>query len=194
VGYHFFIKEDRDWVAGLMYGAGHGGIEAILLGVLALVAFIQVMALQGVDLSTVVEPDQVALARSQIEAYLATPWYQAILGAVERMSALPIQISFSVMVLQAFRRKQLWWIGLAIGWHTLVDAVAVFAFRTWNMYITEGIIGLMALASIGMILALRSDSGPTQGVEERSPLSMPEIRRIQPSEQNIEDSRYESSD
>jgi uncharacterized membrane protein YhfC len=193
LGYRFLIKTDRDWASGLMYGAGHGGIEAILLGILALVAFIQVMALKGVDLSTVVAPDQVDLARSQIEAYLAAPWYQAILGAVERLSALPIQVSLSVLVLQAFRRRQAWWLGLAIGWHTLVDAVAVFAIQTWNMYVTEAIVGVMGLASVGMILAFRPDNSPADGDESGPPLPLPEIRRVSPSEQNIEDSRYESS-
>jgi uncharacterized membrane protein YhfC len=193
LGYRFLIKTDRDWASGLMYGAGHGGIEAILLGILALVAFIQVMALKGVDLSTVVAPDQVDLARSQIEAYLAVPWYQAILGAVERLSALPIQVSLSVLVLQAFRRRQVWWLGLAIGWHTLVDAAAVFAIQTWNIYVTEAIVGVMGLASVGMILAFRPNNSPTDGDESGPPLPLPEIRRVSPSEQNIEDSRYESS-
>ncbi len=190
LGYRFFIKEDRDWVSGMMYGVGHGGIEAILLGALALVAFVQVMVLRDVDLSTVVAPHQVDLARSQIEAYWAMPWYQAILGAVERLSALPVQVSLSLMVLQAFRRKQAWWLGLAIGWHTLVDAVAVFAFQTWNVYLTEVIVAVFGVASIVIILAFRTKSSLVETEELQLPLTLPEIRPVAPSGQQIEDSRY----
>ncbi len=190
LGYRFFIKEDRDWVSGMMYGVGHGGIEAILLGALALVAFVQVMVLRDVDLSTVVAPNQVDLARSQIEAYWAMPWYQAILGAVERLSALPVQVSLSLMVLQAFRRKQAWWLGLAIGWHTLVDAVAVFALQTWNVYLTEAIVAVFGVASIVIILAFRTKSSPAETEELQLPLTLPEIRPVAPSGQQIEDSRY----
>lgn len=190
LGYRFFIKEDRDWVSGMMYGVGHGGIEAILLGALALVAFVQVMVLRDVDLSTVVAPNQVDLARSQIEAYWAMPWYQAILGAVERLSALPVQVSLSLMVLQAFRRKQAWWLGLAIGWHTLVDAAAVFAFQTWNVYLTEAIVAVFGVASIVIILAFRTKSSPVETEELQLPLTLPEIRPVAPSGQQIEDSRY----
>jgi uncharacterized membrane protein YhfC len=193
LGYRFFIKEKRDWVSGLMYGAGHGGIEAILVGALALAAFVQIMALRGADLSSVIPPDQVDLARSQIEAYWAMPWYQAILGAVERLSALPVQVSLSILVLQVFRRKRAWWLGLAIGWHTLVDAVAVFAMQTWNVYITEAIVAVFGLASIGIILALKPDSVQEEFVEAHLPLTMPEIRPVAPSGQNLEDSRYEST-
>jgi len=191
LGYRFFLKDERNWVSGLMYGAGHGGIEAIAVGVLALVAFVQIMALRGADLSSVVPPEQVDLARSQIEAYWAMPWYQAILGAVERLWALPIQVSLSILVLQAFRRKRFWWLGLAIGWHTLVDAVAVFAMQTWNVYLTEAIVAVFGLVSIGIILALKTDSRD-EFVEGQPPLRMPEIRPVAPSGQNLEDSRYES--
>ena len=191
LGYRLWIKNDRDWKSALMYGAGHGGIESILLGVLVLVAFFQIMALRGVDLNTVFNADQVGLAQAQIDAYWAAPWYQAILGAVERMAAIPIHLSASVLVLQVFRRKSMTWLFLAVGWHTLVDAVAVYALPTWGMYITEALVGLLGLVSIGIILALRSDDVPPEDAPLPSLPSL-DLQPMPPSEENLDDSRYVS--
>ena len=194
LGYRFWVKRDRNWKSALMYGAGHGGIESILLGFLVLVSFIQAISLRGVDLATVVDADQVELVRAQIDAYWSTPWHLAILGAVERLATICFHLSATVLVLQAFRRKNITWLALAIFWHTLVDAVAVFASRTWNPYITEGIILVFGILSLGVIYLLKSPSDP---VDEGSFILKPdvelpqlEIQSVMPSEENLEDSRY----
>lgn len=194
LGYRFWIKENRDWKSALMYGAGHGGIESILLGILVLATFIQIMTLRGVDLNTVFDADQVGLAQTQIETYWGVPWYQAILGAVERLAAMPIHLSASVLVLQAFRRKQRQWLFLAIGWHTAVDAVAVYALHTWGMILTEVLVGLFSLASVGIIIALKSEDVPS---DDGSPGSSPPDFDFRsgpapesPSDESLEESRY----
>jgi uncharacterized membrane protein YhfC len=190
LGYRFWIKDERDWKSALMFGAGHGGIESILLGILVLVGFVQVMALRGTDLSTVVDADQIETVRAQIEAYLAVPWHLAILGAVERLAAIPIHLSATVLVLQSLRRKNLLWLALAVGWHTVVNAVAVYAVQTWNAYITEGIILVTGLVSIGIVFSLRSTDEP--GIEDLQVIEPPvlEIQTAAPTEDNLEDSRY----
>jgi uncharacterized membrane protein YhfC len=190
IGYRFWIKDERDWKSALMYGAGHGGIESILVGILVLVGFIQVMALRGTDLSLVVGADQVEIASAQIDAYLATPWHMAILGAVERMAAIPIHLCLTVFVLESFRRKNNLWFFLAIGWHTIVDAVAVYAVQTWNAYITEGIVLVAGILSLGIVLGLRSKDEP--GVQELQEIEPPvlEVKPVAPTEENLEDSRY----
>ncbi|MCJ7699969.1 MAG: YhfC family intramembrane metalloprotease [Anaerolineales bacterium] len=190
LGYRLWLKEDRDWRSALMYGAGHGGIESILLGALALYAFIQVVTLRGTDLNLVVDAGQVAVVQAQIETYWAMPWYQALLGALERLAAIPIQVSASVLVLQSFRRKNLMWLFLAVGWHTLVDAAAVFAIRTWNVYITEGIVLVFGVLSVVIILSLKSGDEHSPLEPHQGPLMLEEIQAVQPSEENLEDSRY----
>jgi uncharacterized membrane protein YhfC len=192
LGYHWWIKEERDWKSALMFGAGHGGIESILLGGVVLLAFIQATTLQGTDLSTVVDADQVEVARAQIEAYWAVPWHLAILGAVERLATICFHLSATVLVLQAFRRKNGIWVVLAVCWHTFVDATAVFASHTWNPYITEGLILALGIASVVIIFVLKSPDEPqASGIptlpNEDTPL---EIQAITPSETNLEDSRY----
>jgi uncharacterized membrane protein YhfC len=52
--YRWWAKEARSWRRGVMLGAGHGGIEAILGGILVLVGFVNMMAIRNVDLSSLV--------------------------------------------------------------------------------------------------------------------------------------------
>jgi uncharacterized membrane protein YhfC len=190
LGYRFWIRENRDWKSALMYGAGHGGIEAIILGVLVLVAFVQIMALRGQDLASLVPADQLDLARSQIEAYWAAPWPMALLGAVERVIAIVFHISATVLVLESFRRKNFIWVIYAILWHTLLDAVAVFAAQTWNPYITEGILGVFGLLSLGLIFWLRSEAEPVSPESDLGASDLSEIQPVDLTEDHLEDSRY----
>jgi len=190
LGFRLWIKEDRNWKSALMVGTGHGGLESILLGMLALVGFIQALTLQGADLSALVDADQIELVRSQIEVYWALPGDRAILGAVERLATIPIHLSLTVFVLQSLRRKNVLWLFAAIGWHTMVNAVAVFSMQTWNVYITEGIVVAAGLLSLGFIFILRStDDPPNEGSPPIVP-AMPEIHAVAINEENLEDSRY----
>jgi uncharacterized membrane protein YhfC len=190
LGYRVWIKEERDWKSALMFGAGHGGIESVLLGILVLIGFVQVIALQGTELSNVVDADQVETVRAQIQAYMALPWYHAILGAVERLATLPIHLGATVLVLQSFRRDNLLWLGLAVGWHAAVDALAVYAGQTWSVYITEGIVLVAGLLSLGIVFWLKSNNELALDVSHDVALPAIEHQPLPPSEENLDDSRY----
>ena len=190
LGYRFWLKEDRDWKSALMFGAGHGGIESILLGVLVLYGFIQAVSLKDADLTAVINPENLEIARIRLEAYWAAPWHLAILGAVERLATICFHLSATVLVLQSFRRKNSAWLFAAIGWHTLLDATAVFASQTWSPYITEGIILGFGLISLMIVFRLKSTD---QSLVQESPKlepAIPEIQPVSPSKENLEDSRY----
>ena len=93
----------------MFYGVGHGGLEAILLGGIAFYAFFQAMAYRNADLGNLVPPEQLQLARAQLDLYWSPPWYTALLGALERIFALTIQMTLAVMIMQAFVRKSASW-------------------------------------------------------------------------------------
>ncbi len=154
--YRYWIKSARTWREALMFGAGHGGIEAILFGGLAGVAFVQFVTLRNADLSTLpLTAQQVVTLREQITAYWAAPWYATLLGAVERAFTLCFHLSAAVMVLQAFRRKNLLWLGAAILWHAAADAFAVFVVGTWGVYWAEAVVGAFGAASLAILFALK---------------------------------------
>ena len=192
-----WLKDERRWKGAILFGLGHGGMEALLLGGLTLYALLQAIAYRNADLTTLVPPDQLGIARAQLDAYWSAPWHAALLGALERVFAVGIQISLAVIVLQVFTRKKHIWFFVAVAWHTFVDAVAVFGVSTWGIYSTELAIGMMALASLGFIFLLRpkgerekaqrSEMGPELiGPQERLTI----VRDKVPLDR-IEDSRYD---
>jgi uncharacterized membrane protein YhfC len=174
--FRWWAKDARSWRKGVLLGAGHGGLEAILLGIMVLYSFINLVAVRNIDMSTVVPASQLALAQQQVAAYWSAPWLASLLGAFERALTIPCQIAFSVLVMQAFTRGKFRWVWLAVLWHAVIDASTVYFSRIWAVYAwmpyaVEGLIGIAALISIGIIFAVRQPE--PQPVETEEPVSMP---------------------
>jgi uncharacterized membrane protein YhfC len=182
----------RRWGEALALGAGHGGIEAILLGVLVLYQVLQLVAVQGPAAEQLLEPAQLeALGRqgAQIAAFWSAPWYAVLLGSLERLFTICFHLSASVLVLQAFRRRNPLWVLAAVLWHTVLDAGAVYIAVAWGPYWAEAAIGVAALASLGIVFALREpDESPLPPVPGEPPPLELERRELTPEE--IERSRY----
>ena len=160
--YRYWIKSARTWREALMFGAGHGGIEAVITGALVGVAFVQLAALRYVDVSTLPIPaDQQALAAKQIADYWAAPWYASLLGAVERAFALCFHLSAAVLVLQAVTRRNLLWLVAAILWHTAINAVSIFVSGTWGIYWGEVAVGAFAVGSLAILFVLKPRGAET---------------------------------
>lgn len=195
--YRFWLREARTWSQGLMFGAGHGGIEAILLGGLAAYGLLQAIAYRGADLSTIIPAENLAVVQAQLEAYWALPWYAVLLGALERAFALCIQIALALLVLQAFVRQNPRWLLVALVWHTAVDALAVFSVVTWGAYVTEGLVGVCAILSLGIIRFFRDRPAKMEQAQRRQAGSvLPPPRDRKPAEdqpptaEQIDRSRY----
>lgn len=92
-----FIKQG-DWRSGFFFGAGHGGIEAVLLvGISALIMlFTQSDAIQQVDF---------------------------IIGGIERFFAILLHIGLSIIVLQGVKQRKYFYIVIAIIIHGFIDAL-----------------------------------------------------------------------
>ena len=157
VAYRRFLKTTRSWNEALMFGAGHGGIEAIILGVLVLVTFAAMYTYQTSGVGSL-PAEQQELARKQLEVYWSTPPFAALLGAVERVFALCTHLALSALVLQAFTRRNILFLFAAIGWHATVNGIALIALVLWGPYVTEAIIGVAALAAVAVTVALRNGS------------------------------------
>jgi uncharacterized membrane protein YhfC len=191
-----WLKDVGRWEEAVLYGVGHGGIEAVLLGGLALFAFFQALAYRNADLAQVVPAEQLEMARAQIEAYWSAPWYGAILGAVERCLAIVVQITLAVLVFQAILRRNVLWLGAGVLWHTAVDAVALIGSRSWGIYPAEGALFVMALVSLGILFYLRSrqvpgEEGPLVEVEPPPIEPRHEVQSgIDLAAENLDESRY----
>ena len=172
--YRFWAKDARSWGKGLMLGAGHGGIEAILLGLSGIINVGALALIQQGLLVDAIPPERADLVQQQITAVFSTPLPAILLGAAERLFALCAHLAMSLLVMQVFIRGQIRWLFASILWHTLLNATAVIAIVTWNAYVTEAIIGLFALSSIAIIFRLRT---PEPVEPELEPL--PELKPLQ---------------
>lgn len=194
--YRWQLVRNRTWEEGLMFGAGHGGIEAIILGFLTLWGFLQLATFRDLSpevLVNILNPEKAEMIQSYLSTYESAPWYYNLLGAVERLAVIPIHLSATLMVLQAFNRKNIGWYFMAVLWHTLVDAFAVYGIQTWNVYIVEGIIVMFGVCSLGIVLALRKgQQKPEEEVESKSePLLTVPVKEDEITPEKLERSRYE---
>ncbi len=190
--YRYWAKDARSWSRGLMLGAGHGGIEAILLGLLGAVNIVGLLVtLNNEALLSAIPADQQAILNATVANLLATPWYGLLLGAVERVFAIAAHLALSVMVLQVFRRGSLRWLFLAIIYHAGLDMIAVVAAARVGAYATEGLLALYSLLSLFIIFKLRS---PDPAPVEPEPLLSPAVSAaayLEPTEDVIDRSRYQ---
>ncbi|MFN2144218.1 MAG: YhfC family intramembrane metalloprotease, partial [Anaerolineales bacterium] len=167
----FWRRDVTTWKKSLMFGAGHGGTEAIILGVLAFVAFIQISYYTRTGtaaLQASMDAARFNALNATIAAYWNTQWYEHLWGAFERMSVLPVHLAATVLVFRSVNRRQFGWYLAAILWHALVDFVAVFASQTWSIPITEGIIFLLGLLGVAIVFAMRTPDPEPEETPEPS--------------------------
>jgi uncharacterized membrane protein YhfC len=173
-----------------MLGAGHGGAEAIALGSMLAINAAVLYAISSGRLELALPPEAQAAVTEQLQSLGGEPWYLLILGAVERLFALAIHLALSLLVMQRFVRGRIRWLAAAVGWHAMTNAVAVVALPTWGPYVTEGLIGILALISLGIVAALRN-AEPAQVAEGHGAEIMPlTLVRRESTAEEIESSRY----
>jgi uncharacterized membrane protein YhfC len=160
------------------------------LGALLLINLTALFAIQAGRLNLALSGEQLALVETQVRAMLAVPWYGTLLGALERLFALILHLSLSLLVLQVFVRGRLYWLLLAILWHALANALAVYLMVTTNPYVTEGAVAVMALFSAILIFALRTPDPPAVAIEPLPPLLSPAPRSLDLSSEKVENTRY----
>lgn len=155
LAYRFWLKDARTWQQALMFGAGHGGIESLITGLLVGATFLSMAALRGVDLNQMGLP--IGQARA-IADYWALPAYMPLLGAAERLMALLFHLSAATLVMQALVRRRLWPLWAAIGWHALINAVVVYINSVWGAVASEVSLAGLSLGSLGILWATQDTS------------------------------------
>lgn len=168
LAYRFWARDARSWGTGLMLGAGHGGVEAMLLALIGAINVGILFAMRSGFLIDLVPPEQLGLLQAQIAAVFDAPWYAALLPAIERVFAMCAQLALSLLVLQVFLRRNILWLFAAILWHAVIDALAVVGIEQWGVYVTEAILGVTAVINLALIWYLRQPE-PTAPAPEPLP-------------------------
>lgn len=150
VGYAL-LRRSRRFEDGLMLGIGHGGIEAMIFGAVQVAAMVtSLLSLQGVDLATLnLSADQMAAATQQMDMLNRSPLWAA-LPFIERCFAMVAHVILSLLVWRAFAQRKAWYVPLAIAYHAVFDAVAVYvAQQTESVVLIYGT--LLLLLAPGLV-------------------------------------------
>lgn len=127
IAMRFFMKQ-RDLKAGFLFGAGHGGIEALWLVGIPII-------------SLLLSPSH----------FISNDLFWA--SGLERIFAFGIHIGLSVLVLQSIVHKKWRYLLVAFLLHTLVDATVVILplgiTLAYQLLVVESLIGI---AAIGLLV------------------------------------------
>jgi uncharacterized membrane protein YhfC len=190
VAYRHWAKGARSWGQGLMLGAGHGGIEAIIVGLLVGINTFVLARMRSGALMQLVPEGQLPMVEAQIEALFSAEWYTILLGAAERMFAICLHLSASLLVMQSLVTGRRRWLLGAILWHALLDALAVFAVVQWGIYVTEALVGAMAIVSLVIVFWLRAPEPQTSEIEPLPSLEPSVPLELELTADKLEKSRY----
>lgn len=190
LAFRFWLRGDLAASTPWKYGIGHGGVEAILTGLLALYALIQAITLSGEGVLAGFPADQVDLIRSQVDAYWAVPWHLSLLGAWERISALLFHLGASVFVYKSVHEKNLLWFLVAILGHTALNAFAVVAATKMDFLLLEALLFAFAVSWALWAWFVRP-RGEAEGELDPPPSSEIKLSASLVTSKDLEESRYD---
>jgi len=149
------VKNDRGWPAALGLGAGHGGVEAMIFGSLALLGLVNVLIAPHAGSLGVPDGDQ-AILRHAARQYWALPWYLPLLAGWERVCAIAFHVGASVLVMRAVTRRNLGYLALAVLLHAALDAPLVYA-PTIGLFWLYAFLTVAAFGMTAVTLGLREE-------------------------------------
>lgn len=154
VGLKLILKRAKRKEYALSYGIGHGGIECLMIGGFSMINnLLLTTSVNAVGLDmyySVVPAENMEETKMVIETMAATPAYSYLMGGLERVIAVILQIALSVIVFYAVKRVgKLYLFPVAIGLHAFVD---VFAAMYQVGVITNGwlIEGILIVLTAGI--------------------------------------------
>jgi len=156
----------------LMYGAGHGGFEAIyLLGasmISNIVMAVTINAGMSDKLTTgVTDPAALQRINATIAALTGTAPTVFLVGSVERFAAVALHISLSVLVWFAAKNggRRFWLYPLAIMLHAFADAAAVILSQyTSNLWLLEGAVYFISACCVVIATVVWKKCASDKGV------------------------------
>lgn len=149
----FHNRQNNDADA-LMYGAGHGGIEAfVILGIASINNILYSVLINTGNTAVLTAPLQGELLEQverAISTLITTPSWQFLLGGVERILAVTLHISCSVLVwFAAKNKKHLYLYPAAILLHLIVDSgTVILSGMNVSLLIVEVYVGVIVVISV----------------------------------------------
>lgn len=131
--FKLLFKNKNDRRESVMYGIGHGGVEAVLVSGLTMISYIAISiiinasgGMAGITVLGIGEDTAAVL----MDAFTGAEPGMYLVSGIERAMAIATHISMSVLVFAAVKQKgKGWYYPLAIGLHALIDLGAM-AYQT----------------------------------------------------------------
>ena len=147
--YRFWQTEVRNWRGALFLGLGHGGVEAVITGLLLALTLVNIVIITNAEDPAALGLPEGTLA--QVADFWAMDITTPLLAVIERALAITLHLSLSTLVVLCFKKDTLWPLVAAVLWHALADAVAVYTHQTWGILAAEGALLVIAIASVGIL-------------------------------------------
>ncbi|NLW09900.1 MAG: YhfC family intramembrane metalloprotease [Firmicutes bacterium] len=157
LGFRFFLNNELSWENGIAYGIGHGGIEAILLmGTTYINNAVLSLMINNGTFDRVIAPELDSELAAAIKTQLIeTSPFLFLVGGLDRVFAITIQIALSLVVLYAVVKRKFSFVIYAILLHALVNSIPVILMQQgFNVWAAE--IYLFILAAIALFFIIRS--------------------------------------
>jgi uncharacterized membrane protein YhfC len=156
----FLDKGARRWRDAIMFGAGHGGIEAVLVIVPTMIN--NIVLLSGgdalVEQTRSIAPQQAEQLAAALANLRAVEWWLPPLAVWERVAAIAFHIAASILVMQAVRRvtpgAAAWW-GLAVLFHAAFNALALLIVQYAGLAASEIISTVVFFLALYLIFRFR---------------------------------------
>ena len=158
----------------LMYGAGHGGFEAFYILVFSMISNIVMAVMLNAGMADKLISDVTDEAKLQtlyttFVALSGTPSFHFLMGIVERIAAVALHISLSVLVWFAAKigGKSFWLYPLALFLHSAVNAFAVILSKyVPNMWIIMASIYVLSACCVTIALKVWKKYSPRKGISD----------------------------
>ncbi len=138
--FKYILKKERRIQDGISYGIGHGGCEAILIVGITYISNLIVSI--GINNGSV-SKETIGTLYDQLVGIQSHIW---LIGGVERLSAIIIQIGLSLLVFKAIKDNKKVYYLLAVLVHAVIDfPAALYQRGIINIFITEGLVIVSAV-------------------------------------------------
>lgn len=153
-----FLVKPLDFPNAFMYGAGHGGVEAMLLCGVASISNIAsavminsgTMSAQLATLDAEKAADTAADTAAALSALWTTPSLTFFAGGVERIIAVVLHLSLSILVFQSIRKKAPMELVRAYLFHFVIDSLSVLLSAVASVWVVEIVVALVTGGAVLM--------------------------------------------
>ena len=158
VAFRTVLKKSDDKQDSLSYGLGHGGFEALYLGYQIVTVGIMMAMINkgGIDaVAKGASPEMTQQLLDSIKQYSSNDMLHALLFGFERIPAVFVHISGSVLVYAAVKERKMWLYLLAMFLHFAIDYTLVLYYaEILPLWVTEILFAVITTPLFAAVMKL----------------------------------------